>query len=105
MEGPWQALHRCPYPLSAFCDTGFIGRPSTDEEHTNEENSCFINTFIILLYFILTCKELTLQQLSIYYDDNRMSYHFHKRNAMSTTFSQQIISSRLLQVIIDWQKK
>ena len=62
------------------------------------------NTFIILLYLILTCKELILQQLSIYYDDYKMPLHFHKRNTMSTTFSQQIISSRLLQVAINWQK-
>ena len=46
----------------------------------------FHNTFIILLYFILTCKELTIQQF------------------MFITFSQQIISSRLLQVVIGEQK-
>jgi len=42
-EDPWWAPHWCPYPLSAFYDTGFIGRPSTNEEHTNEANSYFIN--------------------------------------------------------------
>ena len=64
----------------------------------------FYNTFIILLYFILTCKELTAQQFWKYCDENKMSSHFHKKNVMSTIFSQQIISSRLLHVVISRQK-
>jgi len=33
----------------------------------------FHNSFIILLYFILTCKELTVQQFRKYCNDNKMS--------------------------------
>ena len=68
----------------------------------------FHNTFIILLYFILTCKELTVQQFRKYCDDNKMSKYFHtkkkKKNVMSMTFSQQIISNRLLLIVIGGQK-
>jgi len=27
-EGPWQAPNRCPYLLSAFCDSSFTSCPS-----------------------------------------------------------------------------
>ena len=39
----------------------------------------FHNTFIILLYFILNCKELTVQQFRKYCDDNKMSKYFHTK--------------------------
>ena len=59
----------------------------------------FHNTFIILLYFILNCKELTVQQFRKYCDDNKMSKYFHtKKNVISMIFSQQIISNGLLLV-------
>ena len=65
----------------------------------------FHNTFILLLYFILTCKELTTQQfLKILWWQQDVLTFSKKKNAMSITFSQQIIGSRLLQVVIGGQK-
>ena len=64
----------------------------------------FHNTFIILLYFILNCKELTVQQFRKLTITRCLNIFTQKKNVISMTFSQQIISNGLLLVVIGGQK-
>ena len=88
MEGPWQAPHQCPYPLSAFCDIGFIGRPSTDEEHTDEANSYFFSLALFVgndWVAILSSKSSSYlyQQSSLRHMDTSISSPFMDPTVMA----------------------
>ena len=65
----------------------------------------FNNIFIILLYFILICKEIDSSTvLKILWQHQDVLTFFILKNVMFMTFSQQIISSWLLQVVTGGQK-
>ena len=62
----------------------------------------FHNTFIILLYFILTCKELTVQQFRKYCDDNKMSKYFHTKKKKKCYVHDIFTTNHKQQVVTDW---
>ena len=69
----------------------------------------FHNTFIILLYFILTCKELTVQQFRKYCDDNKMSKYFHTKKKIYICYVHDIFTTNHKQQVVTdcywWTKK